>query len=48
LFGESFSNHAYEVYAAAVKMQRGMLPDNVLLANNYEDSETSLIFMTKC
>lgn len=48
LFGESFTNHAYEVYAAAVKMQRGMLPDNVLLMNNYRDSETSLIFMTKC
>lgn len=48
LFGESFSNHAYELYAAAVKMQRGLLPDNVLLINNYGDSETSLIFMTKC
>jgi len=48
LFGESFSNHAYDVYAAAVKMQRGLLPDNVLLINNYGNTETSLIFMTKC
>ncbi len=48
IFGESFSNHAYDVYAAAVKMQHSLLPDNVLLVNNYMDSETSLIFMTKC
>lgn len=48
LFGESFTNHAYELYAAAVKMQRGLLPDNILLINNYRRTETSLIFLSKC
>jgi len=48
IFGESYTNQAYEVYAAAVKMQRGLLPDKILLVNNYKDTETSLIFLTKC
>ncbi len=48
LFGESFTNHAYEVYAAAVKLQRGLLNEHVLLINNYRGMETSLIFLSKC
>lgn len=48
LFGESFTNHAFELYASAVKMHRGLLPDNILLINNYRGTEASLIFLSKC
>ena len=48
IFGESFTNQAYELYAAAVKLQRGLLQDHVLLVNNYKGTETSLLFLSKC
>ena len=48
IFGESFTNQAFELYAAAVKLQRGLLDDYVLLVNNYKGTETSLLFLSKC
>ncbi|MDD2289410.1 MAG: beta-ketoacyl synthase chain length factor [Bacteroidales bacterium] len=48
LFGESFTSQAFEMYAAAVKMQRGLIADNILLVNQYRGTETSLIFLSKC
>ncbi|HPS24163.1 MAG TPA: hypothetical protein PLB28_01130, partial [Bacteroidales bacterium] len=48
VFGESFTEPAYELYAAAVRMKKNISPDNVLLINNHQDRETSLIFISKC
>ncbi|HNZ45748.1 MAG TPA: beta-ketoacyl synthase chain length factor [Bacteroidales bacterium] len=48
VFGESFTSQAFEMYAAAVKMQRGLIADNILLTNHYRGTETSLIFLSKC
>jgi len=48
IFGESFTSQAFEMYAAAVKMQRGLIADNILLINQYRGTETSLIFLSKC
>lgn len=48
IFGESLTNQSYELYAAAVRMHRGLTGDHILLINDYRGTETSLIFLSKC